>query len=346
MILSNTNWFYVFLAGIFIISCNSKPGNKQSTDPEPFKVIGYYLQMPEGQMSISAIPYQYLTHINYSFAIPTKDASGDLEPLNSPIRNPDTLKLLVKTAHENKVKVFLSIGGFGIGDGPGIDTRFEVLANSEKTRNNFVHTCMNWVREFNLDGIDMDWEFPDPEEPSLSNFVNLMTELSDSLHPAGKKLSAAVESHRLPYTYGVDDKVFDVVDWLNIMVYDGEEIGWHRPNPQTSHSPYWLAIESLDYWLDKRGLPKDKAILGVPFYGKGPNRAYYNYRKLLAMGADPYADVFENDIHYNGIKTMKRKVDLAKKRTAGVMIWEIAADTTGQFSLLKAINEESTMQKK
>jgi GH18 family chitinase len=332
---------FSFLVFLSMSSCDSGEkvnSSNESNTKDSFKVIGYYLPMPRGSMSVSSIPYEYLTSINYSFAIPTNDSTGNLVPLQSPMHDPDTLHALVKTAHSHGVEIFVSIGGFGVGDGPGIDTRFEVLANRKETRTNFAHSCMNLIREFNLDGIDMDWEFPDPEEPSISNFVSLMKELKDSLKPAGKKLTAAIESHRLPYTYGIDNEVFNLVDWLNIMVYDGEEIGWHRPNLQTSHSPYWLAVESLDYWLDKRGLPKEKTILGVPFYGKGVNRSYYNYRKLLAMGANPEADVFDS-IHYNGIKTMKRKALLAKKRAAGVMIWEIAGDTTGQYSLLKAIHD-------
>lgn len=328
---------FSFLVLLIISSCNSDKNantSNESNTKDEFKVVGYYVPMPKRNMSVSSIPYEYLTSINYAFAKPAENNSGSMVPLP----NPDTLHALVRNAHKQGVEVFVSIGGFGIGDGPGIDTRFEVLANRKETRTNFAHACMNLIREFDIDGIDMDWEFPDPEEPSISNYVSLMKELSDSLKPAGKKLTAAIESHRLPYTYGIDNEVFNLVDWLNIMVYDGEEIGWHRPNLQTSHSPYWLAVESLDYWLDKRGLPKGKAILGVPFYGKGVNRSYYNYWKLLEMGADPEADVFDS-IHYNGIKTMKRKALLAKKRAAGVMIWEISGDTTGQYSLLKAIHD-------
>jgi GH18 family chitinase len=331
----NVTHLFSLLMFLGIISCNSANRASNSNEiNEDFKVVGYFLPAPQGKSTVASISYQYVTSINFSFAKPAPDNSGNLMPL----ANPDTLHALVRNAHSHKVEVFISVGGFGIGDGPGIDTRFEVLANRKDTRTNFTHACMNLIREFDLDGIDMDWEFPDPEEPSISNFVSLMKELRDSLKPAGKKLTAAIESHRLPYTYGIDDEVFNLVDWLNIMVYDGEEIGWHRPNLQTSHSPYWLAVESLDYWLDKRGLDKEKVILGVPFYGKGVNRSYYNYRKLLEMGADPEADAFDS-IHYNGIKTMKRKVLLAKKRAAGVMIWEISGDTTGQYSLLKAIHD-------
>lgn len=307
-------------------------------DTGDFEVVGYlFISERKGAIDLDKIAYRYLTTINYAFVLPAADFSGDLIP----VRRPDVLKSLVKKAHSNKVKVLASVGGFDIGDGPGIDTRFERLANTQTSRTNFAHACMNLVREFDLDGIDIDWEFPDPQEPSLSDFVFLMKELSDSLKPVQKKLTAAIESHRLPYTYGIDEASFQYVDWFNIMVYDGEEIGWHRPHPTTSHSPYWLAVESLDYWLGKRGLPKEKAVVGVPFYGKGQpdqKRGYGGYRNLLARGADPYSDTFDS-IYYNGIKTMKRKTKLALDRGRGIMIWEITSDTTGKYSLLKAIHD-------
>lgn len=323
-------------------SCYSKEKKNETNE---FKVVGYYLPMPEGKGSVASVPYQYLTSINYSFAKPSADGSGNLEPLP----HADTLHALVKNAHMHNVEVFISVGGFGIGDGPGIDTRFEILANKKETRLNFAHAVMNMIREYNLDGADIDWEFPDAVNPSLSNFVDLMKILSDSLHPAGKKLTAAVESHHLPYTYGIDEDAFQWVDWINIMGYDNEGGGSHRPHQLQAHAPYWLAIESFNHWLQERGLPKEKAVMGVPFYGKGTNRSYHPYRTLLAKGADPYADVVYGDsgviyngvdgVFYMGIKTMQRTTKLAKQRGAGIMIWEISSDTTGQFSLLKAIND-------
>lgn len=341
LVLTSISFLLLSVSGIFTRSAdirvysNSGPLAEARDD---FEVVGY-LFLSEGRWNydLNKVPFDYLTTINFAFVLPAKDGSGALEP----VAHPEVLKSLVAKAHAKGVKVLPSIGGFAIGDGPGIDTRFEVLANSDKTRKNFVHSCMQLVREFNLDGIDIDWEFPDPQEPSLSDFVFLMKELSDSLKPVGKKLTAAIESHRLPYTYGIDEASFQYVDWFNIMVYDGEEIGWHRPHPTTSHSPYWLAVESLDYWIGKRGLPRDKAVVGVPFYGKGQpgqKRGYGGYRNLLARGADPYSDTFDS-VYYNGIKTMKRKTKLAMERGRGVMIWEITSDTTGKYSLLKAIND-------
>lgn len=301
-----------------------------STDnSQPFKVIGY---LPAGNVDTAAIPYQYLTDINYAFAVPTPDSTGHLMP----VTRPHTLRALVRNAHTHHVRVFISVGGWGIGDGGGNDTRFEVLANSQATRTSFTHAVMNVVREFDLDGADIDWEYPDPIEPSSSNYVALMRQLADSLHDAGKKLSAAIVSYHDQWGYGIKKEIFDTADWLNIMAYDDDYNsfgGAHVP-----HAPYWLNVRSFDYWLSDRGMPKEKAVMGVPFYGKGRGRGA-SYRELVAQGADPYSDVYDS-IYYNGIKTMKQKARLALQRGAGLMIWEISQDTTGKYSLLKAIHDE------
>lgn len=317
--------------------------NQQQQSTNDFKVIGYLFNK---KVPISTLPYQYLTHINYSFALPAPDCSGHIMPVPKPNR----LKKLVKTAHAHGVKVFISIGGWNIGDGGGNDTRFEVLASSPDTRTTFVQSAMKIVRKFNLDGVDIDWEYPDPIEPSASNFVLLMKQLSDSLHAAGKKLSAAIVSFKDRYGYGIKEEAFQYVDWMNIMAYD------YKNSKDMPHSPYFLAVRSFDYWVGDRGLPANKAMLGLTF-------GFYQH--LIAMGANPYHDSYTINlgalfgdrlpkgasadsvitVYYNGIKTVKKKTNLALKRGGGIMIWAVAGDTTGQYSLLKAINEVITNNK-
>ena len=92
-----------------------------------FKVIGY---LPGRSVDTKAIPFQRLTHINFAFAIPAKNGGG-LDAL----RNADKLKALVKKAHQNGVKVFISIGGWSIGDEGGDDSRFHRLAEDPEERN-------------------------------------------------------------------------------------------------------------------------------------------------------------------------------------------------------------------
>jgi GH18 family chitinase len=314
----------VLIFVIFLTACSTVYRNNQHLHNSNFKVIGY---LPARIIDTSNIQFQYLTHINYSFAIPAKD-SGYLQP----IRDTQRLKGLVQKSHANNVEVFLSIGGWGIGDGGGNDSRFHRLAESAEQRNNFVKSTMQVVREFNLDGVDMDWEYPDSAHRSADDFVLLMRELRDSLLPMNKKLTAAVVSYGRT-GWGIKNEVFDLVDWLNLMSYDNDGGG------KRHHSPYSLAERTYNYWVLERGLPKNKAIIGVPFYGKpsipGKGGAY---KVLIAAGADPKKDQYDS-IGYNGIKTIKDKTTFAKQNAAGIMIWQIAQDTTGKLSLLRAISD-------
>ena len=315
----------IVIAFVFSAACATVYRNNQHLQNKNFKVIGY---LPGRSIDTSKIPFQYLTHINFSFAIPAKD-SGYLQPIN----NADKLRGLVEKAHRNNVQVFLSIGGWGIGDGGGNDSRFHRLAEYAEGRNNFVRSTMQYVREFNLDGVDMDWEYPDSSHRSADDFVLLMKELRDSLQPVGKKLTAAVVSYGRQ-GWGIKNEVFEIVDWLNLMSYDDDK-RLTRP-----HAPYSLATTTHDYWVTQRGLPKEKAVIGVPFYGKPSLRGRGGaYRILIASGANPREDRLDS-IHYNGINTIRQKTNFARQNASGIMIWEISQDTVGKLSLLRAISTE------
>ena len=321
----NAFFFFVLLLGA---SCQ-QPSTTRTVvhsppKPDDFKIIGY---LPGRSVDTATIAFHRLTHINFAFAIPAKNGGG-LDAL----RNADKLAALVKKAHRHNVKVFISIGGWSIGDGGGDDSRFHRLAADPVERNYFVIKTMELVRRFNLDGVDVDWEYPDVENRSAEDNVLLMRQLGDSLHAINKELTAAVV-HYGNQGEGTKDEIFEIVDWLNLMAYDDDK---GQPVP---HSPYSLAEKSINYWVKERGLPPQKAVLGLPFYGKPRKENLSHYKDLLAAGADPMKDEFDS-VYYNGVATIKRKTELAlKEGLAGVMIWEISQDTQDDRSLLKAINE-------
>ena len=274
-----------------------------------FRVIGY---MPSWSGDVNTVQYSKLTHINYAFLLPT--ASGGLQALD----NASKLQSLVSLAHANGVKVMISVGGWNNGD----DSGFESLAGNSSYRSAFVTNMMNFVAQYNLDGVDIDWEYPDAGT-SANNYVSLMTALATSLHAQGKLLTAAVVGTGGD---GVLSSVFSQVDFLNLMAYDYNNY---------DHSTYTYASQSISYWKGK-GLPASKCVLGVPFYGRP---SWESYAALIARGASPYADTYDG-VGYNGITTMKSKVDLAYDQGSGIMIWELSQDATGTYSLLSAIHDE------
>ena len=267
--------------------------------------------MPSWTGDVNTVQYSKLTHINYAFLLPT--ATGGIQA----IENPSKLQSLVTKAHANNVKVMISVGGWNNGD----DSQFESLAGNTTYRNTFVNNMISFVNTYALDGVDIDWEYPN-DGTSANNYVTLMTQLATEMHNRGKLLTAAV--------VGTDgnsilSSVFSVVDFLNLMAYDYNDF---------QHSTYNYASQSISYWKG-RGLPASKTVLGVPFYGRP---SWETFAALVARGADPYADVYGN-VGYNGITTIKSKTNLAFDQGNGIMIWELSGDATGANSLLSAIHE-------
>ncbi|CAM3420369.1 glycosyl hydrolase family 18 protein [Kibdelosporangium persicum] len=280
--------------------------------PPGFKSVGY---MPSWSGDVNSIQYSKLTHINYAFVLP--NSNGTLQA----IPDPNKLRSLVSLGHNAGVKVSLAVGGWNDGN----DSAFEALAANATSRTTFVNALISVVNQYGLDGIDMDWEYPDPGT-SGSNFTALMRQLGTELHNRGKLLTAAVVSGGNTAN-GVEPAVFGIVDWLNIMAYDGG----------SPHANYDWSIQSANFWKG-RGLPAAKTVLGVPFYSRP---VYVPYSQIVA--ADPAnanrdcANISGGQQCYNGIPTIKRKTQWAVANAGGIMNWELSQDTTGSTSLVSAI---------
>jgi len=275
---------------------------------ENFRIVGYVTQA----VVVETIPFDRVTHINYAFLIPNADGTFQTIP------NGWKLEAIVENAHKRKVKVLISVGGWGW------DAQFEAVAANPAFRAVFVQDLKAFVDQYRLDGVDIDWEYPDPGA-SAQNFLALIQELRAAF--PDKLITTAVVSQGNT-AEGVLSETFEIFDFVNIMAYDGGQ----------PHSPFELAEASLDYWLG-RGLPPEKTVLGLPFYAH-PNAT--PYRKIVQT--DPSAADHDEFIYlganldYNGIPTIERKTSLAMQRGSGVMIWTLEDDSQDETSLLSAIN--------
>jgi chitinase len=276
-----------------------------------FKVIGYAPSWAQ-----TTIQYSKLTHINYAFALP--QYGGRLKAID----NPAYLQSIVSNAHANGVKVFIAIGGWS-DNGTVLDPIFESIGGDAGSRANLVSDALYVVNTYNLDGVDIDWEYPTPGNSS-NNYTTLISQLSGALRGIGKGLSIAVAADSYS-AGGIGSAVFQYVDHVNIMAYDDVN--------SSNHSTYQYAVNGLNLFLGK-GCPAGKCIIGVPFYARP---SWNSYATLLAEGADPNSDFFGSD-GYNGIPTIKQKTQMALNQAGGIMIWELAMDATGANSLLSAID--------
>jgi len=295
-----------------------------------FKIVAY---MPSYRdpASVGDHKYKMITHLFYAFLNPNPTADGSLVA----IANPSYLLAVQQKAKANNVKFGISVSGS--------ESIFAAIAKSPTARTTFVKNILSFAKVYNIDGVDMDWEYPRTTNglPS-TDFTAFMKELSTELHNNNKFLSAAITPGVYVSTNkdAIEAEVYQYVDFFNIMQYDGA--GYDTAEP-LNHASMKMTDASLNFWLTTKGMPKEKAILGMPLYGKDGTNKSIGYRDIEASGADVNLNVATvNGISYgyNGIPLIKAKTQKAKDRCNGIMFWEFSHDSNSDKSLIKAANDQ------
>jgi hypothetical protein len=271
----------------------------------------------------SQLDYSRITHVDLAFANPT---SGNDPTLGA--GTDDAVARIVDGAHAHGVRVLISIGGAS-----GGSERIAALFTPGSVQG-FVQKLDAFISAKNLDGLDVDVE-GDPVDSNYGPFIDAM---SAKLKPEGKLLTAAYGTwfgDRIP------DSALAKLDFVNVMSYD--HCGsWTMPCAQASYAD---SVADIDYFAKKRGMPANKVVLGVPFYGWcwgtgcGPSSSL-SYPDIVARYPNaPQMDWITDNgvqISYNGEPTIQSKAKLAKGY-GGIMIWEITEDSLAPHSLLNVI---------
>ena len=309
----------------------------QSTS-SPFKIIGYYPIDQAMKADTAEVPFNRLTHIMLAFVNP--DSLGNLN------QDFGALTSFINAARARNVKVLYSIGG---GSYQG---QYHQLLKDGK-RQELIKNLVLKVTQHNADGIDVDLEegyaFGANLDPNYGTFIK---ELAKALKAKNKLCTAA-----LPSSPGnvVTQDVLTQFDFINIMSYD--HTGPWSPDRAENHASYSDAMDDLKYYVNTLKVPKDKLVLGVPFYGHGfgpglsdPVIPWMTYKEIVSTyaGAE-WVDHWHLPngyiMYYNGIHTIKDKTKLAMKEAAGIMIWELTYDVPGRKSLLNAIYQVATSKR-
>lgn len=265
----------------------------------------------------NTMDWSALTHLNIAFYYP--DSAGNM---TNPFGSRSTLESIVTKAHENGVKVLASIRD--------CDSK---LFSTEEERKSFVKKIIDHAVEFNLDGIDSDLEKSDAG--FWSNYEPFILELRKQCNAEGLLLTTAVSTW---FSNNITSKTFSCFDFVNIMAYD---LGF------ANHSSFEGMKTMAEHYRDVRKIPADRIVIGVPFYGYNKTREDNDpegwgdakfYKELIA--ADPSASQRdETGLYvYNGMPTMERKSEFARN-FGGIMIWQLAQDTTDEYSLLGVIKQ-------
>ncbi|KAI7907571.1 glycoside hydrolase superfamily [Cokeromyces recurvatus] len=227
------------------------------------------------------IKWDLFDHVSYAFAEPNKN--GELKSFSG-----SNLKSVVREAHKNKVGVSISIGGWSG------SRYFSSLVKSKSKRDKFAKNIMKLVEEYNLDGVNLDWEYPnDPNGVSCNEkdpndtanfltFIKLLREMLDKKYKKVHKLITAAVSTS-PFNNGKQepikhlDKAWSAnVDFFYIMVYDisGSWMKKAGPNsPLNKGGSYDSSVKQAVSVWKSAGIPANQIILGVPFYGHASRTA-------------------------------------------------------------------------
>ena len=303
-------------------------GPTQPRVPEPHrpKVVAYVPNWNDLAAFAPTIDYGKVTHLNIAFENPTND-DGEFS-----FRAHDAA--LIAAAHAHGVKVLLSIGGGSAAEDRVLKPRYHLLMSAPR-RAAFAAKLAAYVQTHGFDGLDVDLEGPSIN----ADYGPFVVELAAALRRDGKLITAA-----LSQGYGggnVPAAALAAFDFVNVMAYDAT--GSWAPNRPGQHSSMEFARTNIAYWR-KRGVPNERLVLGVPFYGHafGPAAAQrgHGYKNIVARfpGAEQ-RDQSGETIWYNGIPTIRAKAQLVRDEgLAGVMIWSLDNDSSGEKSLLAAID--------
>lgn len=348
------------------------------------RVVGYYAEWKENY-TVDKIPAERLTHVNYAFAV--IDKGGRCAARNAELAKANFPKLVELKKEHPKLTTVISVGGWADSE------RFSDAALTEDSRKTFARSCADFAGDNGFDGVDIDWEFPvsggekgNVERPAdKHNFTLLLAELRKQLDARGKADGKRYILTMAAPAFGLGrievDQIHGYLDFINLMTYDfaGEwstHTGFNAALfPVPDHPEQASASTSVEGYL-AGGVPREKIVLGVPFYGRGwtgvkdENNGLFQPRepkpaKGARVGPSEYRYIKDDAngklgkrfwheqakvpylwnaqtrtfITYDDPQSLRLKAAYAREqKLGGVMFWELEHDDE-QSSLLNALHD-------
>ncbi|KAF9973851.1 hypothetical protein BGZ73_002881 [Actinomortierella ambigua] len=169
------------------------------------------------------MPLNLYTHFNYAFV---KINSQGLIELHEQ-KDADAIRKLVALRNKKaSIRVSATVGGWAMDM-----AMYSVMVSTPENRAKFIRSVMDFVRDYQLDGMDFDWDPSDPrrgghpQDPeNFVTFMKEMREVSNKERAAQKKepllLSIALPGGPYHGQHFLIPKLATYVDWFNIMAYN------------------------------------------------------------------------------------------------------------------------------
>ncbi len=319
------------LAAGILYSCkaNKSDATADQQAESPYEIVTYVWNdgdvMPDPTL---------ITTINYAFANVNDTRDG------VKINNEDRFKDIIALKEVNPdLKVLLCIGG-------NCESGLSEMAADSLKSESLALDCARIVKEYGIDGIDFDWEFPGavggtPDD--YDNFLKVLKAVRAAL-PEDKMLTLAAGGDLAGMDVNNVAAFLDQLDYVNVMAYDlGGQAPWHHTALYRSPNTGWRSVEEVVEDYVAHGVPYEKMMLGLGFYGRGDDNYYTGWTDTKT--AVPYDDLTEQwdsiacvpyiadangalVLGYENPRSIEIKCDYLKdKGFRGAMCWRTELDT-------------------
>ncbi len=300
-----------------------------------------------------------LTHIIYSFL----HLKGNKLAVDNENDSLAITRLVALKASYPDLKIILSLGGWG-----GCKSCSEVF-NTASGRLEFAQSVLQLMKSYRTDGIDLDWEYPVLESlpghqyipEDKQNFTYLLQTLRETLGN-GYQVTFAAGGFTDYLEKSVEwNKVMPLVDYVYMMNYDLVNGNSTTTGHLTSLYSTPGQRESTDravMFLDSTGVPMNKIVIGLAFYGRtfekvddinhglyqkgkfssfipfkdideklGKKSGFEQYWDNMAKAAYTYNKTTRTFATYENMQSVYYKTKYARDhKLAGVMFWELLGD--------------------
>ena len=202
----------------------------------------------------------------------------------------------IKWAHDNGYKVWPSIS-----NNTYIETTSEIMRDYN-LRHDLIENIVSLVIKYNLDGINIDFEYMHDEDKDL--FSRFIIELKPRLNEIGAVLSVDVtapdgsEEWSMCYDRYIIGKV---ADYIVFMAYD--QYGNSSTTAGTTAGYNWVKA-NLNKFVGQEGVEPNKIVLGIPFFarvweeenGKLISKTPINMKKIEEFLPDGVSKTWDDDL--------------------------------------------------